>query len=97
MGSGELGILYRKKRNTLTFLVRNNLKQDNKGAVEIGWSYPLSGGIKGYVQFFDGYGESLIDYDHRNTRIGAGFLLGVQREISPIVDRYSDPSPAHAG
>ena len=76
MGSGELGILYRKKKNTLTFLVRNNLKKDNKGAVEIGWSYPLSGGIKGYVQFFDGYGESLIDYDHRNTRIGAGFLLG---------------------
>jgi phospholipase A1 len=75
MGSGELGLLYRKKRNTLTLLVRNNLKPDNRGAVVIGWSYPLSRRIKGYLQFFDGYGESLIDYDHRNTRIGAGFLL----------------------
>jgi phospholipase A1 len=75
MGFWELGLLAKRGRSTFTMLVRNNLREDNKGAVQFGWSYPLSGKIKGYMQLFDGYGDSLIDYDHRTTRIGVGFLL----------------------
>lgn len=75
MGHGELGFLYRWRRHTLSLLVRNNFQSDNKGAVELGVSYPLTGKVKGYFQFFDGYGESLIDYDHRTTRAGLGVLL----------------------
>jgi phospholipase A1 len=75
MGHGELGFLFSHGRHTLTLLIRNNFREDNKGAVGIGWSYPLSSKIKGYLRVFDGFGESLIDYDHRTTRIGLGFLL----------------------
>jgi len=75
MGSGEAGLLYRSGKNSFTLLLRNNFRSDTKGAVELGWSYPLTGKMKGYLQVFDGYGESLIDYDHRNTRVGAGILL----------------------
>ena len=75
MGSTEVGFFYRKKRHSLTMMLRNNLRSDNRGAVELGWSYPLTGNIKGYLQVFDGYGESLIDYDHRTTRVGLGILL----------------------
>ena len=75
MGSGELGFLFHHARHTLTLMFRNNLRRDNRGAFEIGYSYPMRGKIKGYFQFFEGYGESLIDYDHRVTRAGVGILL----------------------
>jgi phospholipase A1 len=75
MGNWELGLLAIRGKSTFTVLIRNNLSHDNKGAVQLGWSHPLSGKVKGYMQLFDGYGDSLIDYDHRTTRIGVGFLL----------------------
>lgn len=75
MGSGEVRMLYRRKKHTFSILVRNNLRQENKGAVELGWTYPVSSKLKGYLQIFDGYGESLIDYDHRTMRVGVGILL----------------------
>jgi len=75
MGYGELGFLFSHRNHNFTMLLRNNFKEDNKGAVALGWSYPLSKKIKGYVQFFDGYGESLIDYNHRSTRLGFGLLM----------------------
>ena len=76
MGSGEVGLFYKKERHSFSMMVRNNLQTDNKGAVALGWTYPMSSKLKGYLQIFDGYGESLIDYDHRSTRIGVGILLG---------------------
>lgn len=75
MGSGEVGLLYRMRKHTLSILVRNNLKQNNKGAVELGWTYPMSSKLKGYLQVFEGFGESLIDYDYRISRISVGILL----------------------
>jgi phospholipase A1 len=76
MGSAEVGFFYKYEKHSFSIMARNNLRKDqNKGAIELGWTYPMSSKIKGYLQVFDGYGESLIDYDHRATRVGAGILL----------------------
>jgi phospholipase A1 len=38
-------------------------------------SKPLLGPLRGYVRLFSGYGETLIDYNWRQTTIGIGVTL----------------------
>jgi phospholipase A1 len=77
LGYGDLLAVYKwNPRNTVSLHVRNNLRtSDNKGAYQLDWSFPLYGRLKGYVQVFSGYGESLIDYNWRQTTFGVGVLL----------------------
>ncbi len=76
MGYGELWAFYYWKKHRFAVMVRNNLRtSDNKGAVQLEWSFPLFRHISGYVQYFNGYGESLIDYNKSVNRLGIGFML----------------------
>ncbi|MCC6138985.1 MAG: phospholipase A [Nitrospira sp.] len=76
MGRGDLVATYVVDGHTLSLLLRSNLNFWNfHGATQLNWSFPLYHQVKGYVQLFTGYGESLIDYNHYQTTIGAGFLL----------------------
>ncbi|VAW87319.1 Phospholipase A1 @ Outer membrane phospholipase A, partial [hydrothermal vent metagenome] len=43
MGHGELGVLWKlPRKNNIDMMLRNNLRSDNKGAVRLGWSFPLA-------------------------------------------------------
>ena len=76
MGNFELSGIYKKGEHLFDFMLRNNLdSSDNRGALQLGWSFPLTGNVKGYIQWFNGYGESLIDYDAHSNSIGAGIKL----------------------
>lgn len=76
MGYGQLQYIFLHGDNTVSVKLRNNLKaSDNKGAIEIGYNFPLHKKIKGYIHYFNGYGESLIDYDNHQQRIGIGIKL----------------------
>jgi phospholipase A1 len=76
MGVGEIWAYYFLKKHRLAVMVRDNLNfRENRGAVQLEWSFPLFAQLGGYVQYYLGYGESLIDYNHRVNRIGIGFIF----------------------
>ncbi len=75
MGNFELYGAYAYEKHRFTLLLRNNLRKENKGAVEVTYSYPLMGNIRFYAQYFSGYGESLIDYNVDTNRIGIGVSI----------------------
>ena len=76
MGYGELRGYYFWGEHQFGIMLRNNLNfNDNHGAVQLEWSFPITKTLSGYVQGFSGYGESLLDYNHKVSRIGAGFML----------------------
>lgn len=76
LGNFELGLFYKAGSHHFDMMLRNNLDfGDNHGAVQLGWSFPLGDRVRGYVQWFNGYGESLIDYDAHSNSIGFGIQL----------------------
>jgi phospholipase A1 len=76
LGYGEIWAYYFLGKHTLGLMLRNNFSfHANRGALQAEWSFPLLKRVSGYVQYFVGYGESLLDYNHRVNRIGIGFIL----------------------
>jgi len=76
VGRGDVVATYQAGGHNLSLLLRSNVDFWNfRGAMQMDWSFPLYRQLKGYLQVFTGYGESLIDYNHNQTTIGAGFLL----------------------
>ena len=74
MGHGDLRLLYRTGGDELSATLRHNF-QTGRGATQLGWAFPLTGPLKGYVQVFEGYGQSLIDYNYFQRSVGAGVML----------------------
>jgi len=73
MGNFEFNGAYKQSDNIYSIMLRNNLDADNKGAMELGWSFPISTNLRGQLKYFNGYGHSLIDY---NTDMEV-FALGI--------------------
>ncbi|WP_367104496.1 phospholipase A [uncultured Psychrobacter sp.] len=75
MGYGDLTLLYGlPNQQSISSTLRYN-PNTNKGAAQIDYTYPLTKNVNGFVQLFQGYGESLIDYNYENTAIGFGIVL----------------------
>ncbi len=74
MGYFQGHAAYKYENLEFSMMFRENFAT-NKGALQLGMTFPLWGKLRGYVQYFNGYGESLIDYNHNQQVFGAGIAL----------------------
>jgi len=72
LGYGDIRAVWAPNKNTLTAMVRPTTE---KTSFELTWSYPVSRVFRVYAQYYNGYGESLIDYDFDIERWGIGFAF----------------------
>ena len=48
---------------------------NSRSTVELGWSFPVSSSVRGYIKYFNGYGASMIDYDAKTESVGLGVIF----------------------
>ena len=72
LGYGDIRAIWTPNRNTFTAMYRPGTQEHG---FELTWSYPLTKHFRLFTQYYNGYGESLIDYDQKVERIGIGFTI----------------------
>lgn len=79
LGHGEIGASWLGERATTSLLWRTDLGPLRRSSLQLDWTYPVyasqPSGLRWYLQLFSGYGETLLDYNHRQTSFGAGLSL----------------------
>lgn len=75
-GRGELQASWTPGAATSSLLWRSTVVGPKYGALQLEWTYPVErdqpNGLRWYVQAFRGYGETLTDYNFRQTSFGLG-------------------------
>lgn len=74
LGYYRLKVSYHPGKSIFAIRGRYNWNTGYGGA-EVSWSYPISSNSCFYAQLFNGYGESLIDYNFHQTRFGIGLIM----------------------
>ena len=79
IGNTELTGSWYPGETTMQLVARTSFKSWSAGSLQFNWTHPVfenkPDGLRWYVQLFSGYGETMLDYNHRQTSLGLGFTL----------------------
>ncbi|TAA46436.1 phospholipase A [Pseudoxanthomonas winnipegensis] len=77
MGRGDATLTYSHDGHEFSLMGRHSLRggDQSHGALQASWGFPIDRNLRGHIEIFHGYGESLIDYNHKATYIGLGISL----------------------
>ncbi|HXD05792.1 MAG TPA: phospholipase A [Burkholderiaceae bacterium] len=78
-GATDLVLAWTPGRATASVTRRANLGDFSRGSWQLDWTYPVHAdsprALRWYVQLFTGYGETLLDYNFKQTSLSAGLTL----------------------
>ena len=78
-GRSELRLRGTPGLATASLHYRNSLRRLDRGSLQLEWTYPVyndqPNGLRWYVQAFTGYGETLTDYNFRQSSLGFGLTF----------------------
>ncbi|WP_201315549.1 phospholipase A [Dyella sp. EPa41] len=77
MGRADMQIIHEWRGQEFGLMLRHSLRggSESHGAAQLTWAFPIAGNLRGYMELFKGYGESMIDYNHNATYLGIGLSL----------------------
>ncbi len=76
LGHFDFRAAYKEDDHTFSTVIRTALDEDSShNFIELGYSFSINRKFRGYIQYVNGYGETLIDYNHRNKRFSIGIML----------------------
>jgi phospholipase A1 len=79
IGNTELSASWLPGESTMQLTARTSFKSWDRGSLKFEWTHPVfrakPDGLRYYLQLFSGYGETMLDYNHRQNSIGLGFTL----------------------
>lgn len=73
IGDGELEIGTNFGKHEVYSIISHSFSTFQKGNIQLNYVFPIRGHLRGQAQVFQGYGETLIDYDVSQTT----FTIGV--------------------
>lgn len=77
VGRADLRLVREWNEHEFALMARHTLRggERSRGALQFDWAFPISGELRGHLQLFNGYGQSLLDYNHRAWYLGIGVSL----------------------
>lgn len=79
VGRNEISVGWAPGVSTVNLTWRTNFSPVERGSLQLDWTYPVFAkqplGLRWYAQLFSGYGETMLDYNHKQTSVGFGLTL----------------------
>lgn len=75
IGRAELTVIHAFGDHLIYAVGRHPFNHIARGSLELNYVFPINGNLRGHVQFFSGYGETMIDYRHYQNTFGIGISL----------------------
>jgi len=76
LGYGQVVLGYKYNNQTISLQAHSFIERHGRYATgTLRYTFPINKRLAGIVEVFSGYGQSLIEYNHRTNSAGVGFAL----------------------